>query len=989
MDQLAELKSQLDELQADYTQLESDLEVVKRRAERCVEHRRIAEQQRNEAEKERDEWENKYWELRARTGDSLAGGVTEFLAVDADIDDGTSSYGTAYSRIASPFHVAMKEEEAKLPEPEELVLEMEVTGGGETQDVSTDLIPEPSPSPPPPEQGSVEADDGHAMSEVADLPQEEPKSVESQDIVMEDLAVPPQDENAAEPQVAVNDEIPSATHAPPQSVSETSEPPADPISELIDDHPPSPPPKPSLPPPQSSKDLPPSPPPELASEMHLDDPDSLEEVMLRRLIQCDVHDLSLDVRNDFHMKGVPLSFIEKHFGVGSLNYTYSQITAATQQARGHTVSSIFMPSLTWNPMLPQSPGHAGFAFSVTTEGWPANVPLVVVHDSETCFYLGDYEAVLTDPLTLAELKIQPVEKMRVWYSRLSRKRNAWGVELRARISFRKQNGREPTTDELAAVVAQGPPVPAAEIEAAFMRGEELMQVVCLKPIQYDEAFQRGIIAGYEKAGAYALLIEADLCVGFDTPSEVPFGECEGPPVALTFTNGWNLLRGRQHPLTLLSFVILRVFCWMLYEDVTISPREKHLLIQKSDYLQMLADCNALRARGAHYLQQRKLAERQRDEAERDRDEWERMYLELRSRLHRQQVASDDGTFVDTFPPAIKADEADEPYWAKQRIPEIKDAVMTPPPTATPEVEKDKSKESDEPLELVSIARVDTSEEADRDKEKQSLDIFEVLAKASVVEETGSGSEQEEDGEEVAYSTIEDGSSRPGLGFSEKGEDAEFPPPDEGEEEDQEEEGEHELESLDEAFHNRLEAYSMTDLEIKVRPHFHGKPVHPDFFNMTYGISPRTHTYSEIKPGAQKKHGHSYSRILLQSLVWSPWLPQEPGQPGFAFVLEWEKQTGDIPVIVYVDTATAVYMGEYEATVEEPLSLRELELAEEARKNWLARLNKKPWAAEFRARVWYRRKYGRAPTDKEMTKLPVLNIHVTSDDVEQAILRGDE
>ena len=156
------------------------------------------------------------------------------------------------------------------------------------------------------------------------------------------------------------------------------------------------------------------------------------------------------------------------------------------------------PSLslkTFHPHAPSRPGAPGIWINCNKSEFSGDEKRLIVRiktkPQSLWQYMGQYEAQLSDPLSLQEWMMQS-EQVRSGYpfspallagADVSKTKEGWvkyihlkgwGGKVRARIKFRKLEGREPTEDEEGELEIPGyKEVIPAEIRQAFDKGEEV------------------------------------------------------------------------------------------------------------------------------------------------------------------------------------------------------------------------------------------------------------------------------------------------------------------------------------------------------------------------------------------------------------------------------------------------------------------------------------------------------------------------------------
>ncbi|KAG6907589.1 hypothetical protein DXG01_008309 [Tephrocybe rancida] len=170
---------------------------------------------------------------------------------------------------------------------------------------------------------------------------------------------------------------------------------------------------------------------------------------------------------------------------GNPQQTFPKISKANY-AR-HPYRDFMFINLTLNPYAPQRPGHAGLFYRTRASALPQELRVFIRIDDNVWLYLGQYELIPAAPLTKQEWATKSNETKKEWCERTSV--TDWGKETRARIALRWALRREPTPEEVEEA-GDGAGVSKEDIRNAFDRGEEVMKVLVMKCIGYDEVFQR-------------------------------------------------------------------------------------------------------------------------------------------------------------------------------------------------------------------------------------------------------------------------------------------------------------------------------------------------------------------------------------------------------------------------------------------------------------------------------------------------------------------
>ncbi|KAF7433766.1 hypothetical protein PC9H_005731 [Pleurotus ostreatus] len=168
--------------------------------------------------------------------------------------------------------------------------------------------------------------------------------------------------------------------------------------------------------------------------------------------------------------------------------------------RGVPKNEFMYPNLNYNPHLPLIPGAPGLYsqanYPAGAGPWPRIQRVMVRVRVGVWQYMGHYELIPTTSLTRDEWKEQDVIVRRTWARKIFDK--GWGRPLRASITLRKRLGREPTHKEQQEALATDKTfqsdITAADIAAAFDRGEQALSMWCMKCVGYDTEFQRFLVA---------------------------------------------------------------------------------------------------------------------------------------------------------------------------------------------------------------------------------------------------------------------------------------------------------------------------------------------------------------------------------------------------------------------------------------------------------------------------------------------------------------
>ncbi|KAH9913061.1 uncharacterized protein B0H18DRAFT_825355, partial [Fomitopsis serialis] len=182
---------------------------------------------------------------------------------------------------------------------------------------------------------------------------------------------------------------------------------------------------------------------------------------------------------------------------------------APQKAQVHLLSDFMCLVLELNPHAPVNPGDPGLFFGTRRADGEGDFErsifrvFVRVQDKPALWgYMGQYRMYVSESLTSDEFALQPLAVRRTWGQDILEK--SWGDVVMFRVGFRKEHHREPSRDEISAVVEDKDRVVAArrkvtweDIVAAYERGEEAIGVWAMKCVSYDIQFQRVLARNYK------------------------------------------------------------------------------------------------------------------------------------------------------------------------------------------------------------------------------------------------------------------------------------------------------------------------------------------------------------------------------------------------------------------------------------------------------------------------------------------------------------
>ncbi|KAI0311877.1 hypothetical protein OF83DRAFT_710652 [Amylostereum chailletii] len=151
------------------------------------------------------------------------------------------------------------------------------------------------------------------------------------------------------------------------------------------------------------------------------------------------------------------------------------------------------------PYAPTDIGGKGVYLSPCDreEDWP-KVERVFASESVETFasdwlYLGDYELVRAQPLSVGEIRSLPKDTLEHWVRHLKDKKtqDSWIRELHARVALRAQAGghRTPSAAEVQEFLRMAPDLPAlqmSEYRRALLNGDEKLYTFAMRCVRYQK-----------------------------------------------------------------------------------------------------------------------------------------------------------------------------------------------------------------------------------------------------------------------------------------------------------------------------------------------------------------------------------------------------------------------------------------------------------------------------------------------------------------------
>ncbi|KAG5650077.1 hypothetical protein H0H81_000854 [Sphagnurus paluster] len=109
-------------------------------------------------------------------------------------------------------------------------------------------------------------------------------------------------------------------------------------------------------------------------------------------------------------------------------------------------------NITYNPYAPQRPGYPGLFYRTHATELPKIHRVFIRVKDRVWLYIGQYELVRSEPLTVQEWAVTSEQTKKKWASQISKQ--LWGQEVRTRIALRRSLRREPTAPELARAMGE-------------------------------------------------------------------------------------------------------------------------------------------------------------------------------------------------------------------------------------------------------------------------------------------------------------------------------------------------------------------------------------------------------------------------------------------------------------------------------------------------------------------------------------------------------
>ncbi|KAH8115781.1 hypothetical protein DFH11DRAFT_1304899 [Phellopilus nigrolimitatus] len=192
---------------------------------------------------------------------------------------------------------------------------------------------------------------------------------------------------------------------------------------------------------------------------------------------------------------------------GGNKYAFVQRLNPTHKAK-HGYSHFLCPNLNTDPHAPQVPGAHGLLFRseedddlLMEDGERNQKPHKVIAGlgPNLWLYTGDYELQESESLAPEQWGALPQKARDKWAMSIVKAKAGPRAQTRASIALRLQNKCEPSTSQIKNMVkTKGGAwnnIKPEDVKGAFQRGEERINVLVMKCVGYDEAFQQKLIDG--------------------------------------------------------------------------------------------------------------------------------------------------------------------------------------------------------------------------------------------------------------------------------------------------------------------------------------------------------------------------------------------------------------------------------------------------------------------------------------------------------------
>ncbi|KAH8115782.1 hypothetical protein DFH11DRAFT_1507167 [Phellopilus nigrolimitatus] len=205
-------------------------------------------------------------------------------------------------------------------------------------------------------------------------------------------------------------------------------------------------------------------------------------------------------------------FLSKAFG-GNKNAFVQRLNPSHKAKHGY--SHFLCPNLNTNPHAPQVPGAHGLIFRsendygvLAKDSKRNRKPHKVISGlgPNMWLYTGDYELQESGFLTPEQWGALPKKAREKWAMSIVKAKAGPRAQARASIALRLQYKCEPSTSQVKKMIKRKGDawdnVKLEDVEGALQRGEERIDVLVMKCVGYDVAFQQKLINGPEFGGDF-------------------------------------------------------------------------------------------------------------------------------------------------------------------------------------------------------------------------------------------------------------------------------------------------------------------------------------------------------------------------------------------------------------------------------------------------------------------------------------------------------
>ncbi|KAF6743056.1 hypothetical protein DFP72DRAFT_152457 [Ephemerocybe angulata] len=230
-----------------------------------------------------------------------------------------------------------------------------------------------------------------------------------------------------------------------------------------------------------------------------------EDIIISRFTAAGIPYVKFNVEMDQALRdeAVSRAFMSKVYG-GSSQRTFPK--PRPEKIDEHGLNDFMFLPEDYQPSAPFTPGAPGLWLNVQNDGEGPNVydgqikRLFSRIDKQSSprlwLYQGQYELKVVKSLTIREWQAMDKPVRNTWAKEICD--NNWGNPTQISIYARKEYGRAPTEDEKTDILARKlhDKITPADINAAFLCGEETLAVYTMKCVAHDGDFQRQVAERY-------------------------------------------------------------------------------------------------------------------------------------------------------------------------------------------------------------------------------------------------------------------------------------------------------------------------------------------------------------------------------------------------------------------------------------------------------------------------------------------------------------